>query len=119
MMSPDDLCRFYGCEAPQQIEPRVARFDWRGITIEARYEPIRWRVVAHLEIESIEPLHAELPMTDTGYRSHYHPIGSIETEHDGDLAAAVTAWLDEAAESEAWKAAEEKAKQGDLFGSIL
>lgn len=115
MRNIDDICRFYGCDAPQQIEPRVVRLDWRGIAIEARYEPIRWRVIAHLEIESIKPRHAALPMTDTGYRSHYHPIGTIEAEYNGDVIAAVTVWLDEAAESNAWKAREDAARQGDLF----
>lgn len=65
---------------------RTYRLTWNGIEIEARYDPACWSwVIAHLEIESISPARARLPMTETSYRSHYHPIGSIEAEHGGDV----------------------------------
>jgi len=72
-------------------------------------------VIAHLEIRSIEPLRAPLPMTETGYRSHFHPMGMIERDFGGDVIAAVTNWLDEAAQCPEWKAHELAARQGELF----
>lgn len=57
---------------------QVHRFVWQGIEIEAIYMPVRWGVIAHLEIRSIEPLRAPLPITETGYRSHFHTCGTVE-----------------------------------------
>lgn len=90
------------------------RFTWQGIEIEAVYEPNKWQVIAHLEIRSINPERAPLPITETGYRSHFHQIGTIE-ELGGDVVAQVTAWLDEEAEKSAWKAHVEASRQYSLF----
>ncbi len=92
-------------------------FTWRGIDIEARYDPYYCKdVVAHLEFEAINPIRARLPMTQTGYRSHFHTIGTIERDFDGDIIACLTAWLDAEAQSKEWQAYMEQSRQGDLFG---
>lgn len=92
------------------------RLHWQGIEIEARYEPACWSgAIAHLEIESVNPARARLPMTDTGYQSHYHPIGTIEAEYDGDVIKAVTDWLNQEAQSKAWKTYVESSKQLTMF----
>lgn len=91
---------------------------WRGLILEARYCANNYNVIAHLEIESIDPPRAPLPMTETGYRSHFHPMGMIERDYGGDVIAAVTAWLNEVAERKDWKAAEDAAKQSDLFDAL-
>jgi hypothetical protein len=75
---------------PQQ---QTYRFNWQGIKVEAIYTPRKWGVIAHLEIRSIAPEGAPLPITSTGYRSHFHPIGTVKA-HGGDVVAQVTAWLD-------------------------
>lgn len=92
------------------------RLTWRGIEIEARYDP-DWGAdnIAHLEIESINPNRSRLPMTNTGYRSHFHPIGFIEAEHGGDVVTAVINWLDNEAASKAWKKYVEESQQLTLF----
>ncbi|MCG8695287.1 MAG: hypothetical protein MI806_29110 [Minwuiales bacterium] len=92
----------------------VYRLTWRGIEIEARYEPLKWSVIAHLEVESIKPERAPLPISLTGYKSDFHQPGTIEA-HGGDVAAQVIAWLDEEAESQEWKDHLEASRQGDLF----
>ena len=91
------------------------RFTWNEIEIEARYAPEKWGVIAHLEIESIAPPRAPLPITETGYRSHYCPIGSIEQEFNGDIIAAVKHWLDKDAQTKRWKDFEQAARQYALF----
>lgn len=92
------------------------RLTWNGIEIEARYDPASWSgVIAHLEIESISPARAPLPMTNTGYRSHYHPIGTIEAEYGGNVVAAVIDWLDKEAGSKAWKRYVKESQQLTLF----
>jgi len=97
-------------DQPSQIH----RFTWLGIVIEARYWPRKWGVSAHLEIESIAPERAPLPITDTGYRSHFHPCGTIEA-NGGDVVAQVAAWLNEAAKAVGWQAHMEASRQGKLF----
>lgn len=94
--------------------PQTCRLTWQGIEIEATYTPLKWGVIAHLEIRSIRPERAPLPITATGYRSHFHSPGTIEA-HGGDVAAQVIAWLDEEAAKPGWRAYVEASRQGDLF----
>lgn len=97
------------------MEPQTYRFAWQGIGIEATYTPLRWGVIDHLEIRSINPPGAPLPITATGYRSHFHQPGTAEAL-GGDVAAQVIAWLDEeAATNPEWRAYVEASRQGDLF----
>ena len=71
-------------EQPYQVEQIV----WRGITIEVRYcadwspsyREIYGYPLAHLEIESVAPAKAPLPMTETGYRSHFSGAPLIDEE---------------------------------------
>lgn len=79
-------------------QSQTYRFTWRGIEIEATYTPRKWGVIAHLEIRSIAPERAPLPIASTGYRSHFHQPGTVEA-HGGDVVAQVTAWLDDEAAS--------------------
>lgn len=79
------------------------KFTWEGIEIELTYVPEEYGgAIAHLEVRSISPERAPLPITETGYRSHYHPVGTVEAG-EGTLVEQVTAWLDEEAKSKAWK----------------
>ncbi|MES1985904.1 MAG: hypothetical protein V4461_13215 [Pseudomonadota bacterium] len=95
-------------------KPQVYRLIWRGIEIEARYWSRKWGVTAHLEIESIRPERAPLPITGTGYRSHFHQSGTIEAQ-GGDVVAQVIAWLDEEAEAPEWRVQVDASRQGELF----
>ena len=45
--------------------PQVYRFTWQSIEIEATYTPRKWSIIAHLEIRSIAPAGAPLPITRT------------------------------------------------------
>jgi len=93
---------------------QIYHFQWQGVTIEARYEPQKWSVVSHLEIESIEPERVPLPITPTGYKSCFLDLGSIE-EQGGDVPAIVTAWLDEEAQSQEWQDHLESQRQYSMF----
>ena len=98
------------------METRTYRLTWQGIEIEANYVP-EWGAgyIAHLEIRSINPPQAKLPMTETGYRSHFHTIGTIEAEYDGNVVKAVIDWLDREAQSKAWKKYVQESRQMELF----
>ena len=95
-------------------KPQIHRFIWRDIEIEVVYLPVRWGVIAHLEIRSIRPERTPLPVTETGYRSHFHPCGTVEA-NGGDVVAQVRAWLDEEAARPEWRRYVENSRQGELF----
>jgi hypothetical protein len=98
----------------QKATVQVYQFEWQGMIIEARYTPVKWRVISHLEIVSIAPERAPLPISMTGYQSYWPQIGSIE-EQGGDVIAIVTAWLDEEAKGQDWRDYLENQRQYSLF----
>ena len=67
----------------------------------------------HIEIESIVPKKAPLPITETGYRSHFVP--PLELVNNGDPVTFVTAWLDRDAKGKDWQKRQAIRQQGDLF----
>jgi hypothetical protein len=96
------------------MEQQTYRFTWQSIEIEAAYTPLWHKIAAHLEIRSINPERARLPITETGFRSHFHQPGTIEAR-GGDVVAQVIAWLDEEAAKPEWRAYAEANRQGELF----
>ncbi|MDI1228253.1 MAG: hypothetical protein PSY14_11270 [bacterium] len=57
------------------IEAEKFQLEWDGITISIHWEP-QWLNsdtydVAHFDIHSIQPAKAALPITETGYLSHF------------------------------------------------
>ncbi|WP_457811904.1 hypothetical protein [Sinorhizobium meliloti] len=92
--------------------------SWRGFVIRIRYEA-QWLgstgpfSTAHLQVDTLVPERAPLPITETGYRSHFANAADIEA--DGGPVAFVIAWLDHAAQSQDWKDRTEKARQLTLF----
>ncbi len=70
------------------------RFTWRGVTVEVRHEP-DWLNSGfdHVEIEAIP--RTPLPITETGYRSHFIDPGDLD-DYD-DVAAFARFWLEAAA----------------------
>jgi hypothetical protein len=102
-------------------ETQIYKATWNGITLEIRYCP-DWSsafraafgaALAHIEIKSVEPENAPLPITDTGYRSHFTAAHLIEQA--GGPVACVLTWLDDEARSPLWLAKEITRRQLDLF----
>jgi hypothetical protein len=89
--------------------------EWRGITVCITFEPdwLSMGYTSHLELRTVQPERAQLPVTETGYRSHFISIGTVEAL--GGPIDYTLAWLDEAARSKAWKAVEAAQKQLKLF----
>lgn len=87
---------------------------WEGVTLLISYKP-RWlqTTTAHLEINVVQPEGAPLPVTDTGYRSHFLPYGIVEEA--GGPVVYVQAWLDREARSAEYRRALERWRQLDLF----
>lgn len=70
-------------------------------------------IVEHLVVESISPERARLPITETGYRSHFLTPGTVAA-HGGPVAA-TRMLLDEAAASQEWQQHIIGSRQGSLF----
>jgi hypothetical protein len=95
--------------------------DWRGIALSVTYEA-NWLNIcteklgmarAHLEIRSVRSERARLPITETGYRSHF--LDPEDVVLAGGPVAFAIAWLDEFANDRAWREYEASTRQGSLF----
>ena len=108
---------------PENVDENLRQFEdyeivWSGIRIKIRFEKKFLSgstpgLPSHLAIESLKPERAPLPITQTGFRSHFPPLASIEER--GGPVAYVLAWLDEEANSREWKTAQAAARQLKLF----
>lgn len=96
------------------MEPQTFHLLWQGFEIEIVYTPCRCSVIDHLEIRSVKPECAPLPITGTDYRSHVMQPGTIAA-HSGDVVAQVKAWLDDEANKPEWQTQVQRARQGELF----
>lgn len=79
---------------------------WRGIALEITFTPEKFGLVDHIEMKTDG--RAPLPVTETGYRSHFISAGTV-AEHGGAVAF-VTAWLEHEAARTGWSG-----KQLSLF----
>ena len=94
---------------------------WNGIQIEITHtpdvSPAFWasygQPLDHLEVRSLAPEREPLPITDTGYPSHFTARKIVEEV--GGPAALVLAWPDYFAQSPLWKAKQITRQQLDLF----
>jgi len=103
--------------APRHIQ--TFNVEWNGIHININWEP-QWLNLkanhydmAHLDIESTTPERAALPITATGYLSHFTSSETVASF--GGPVEFVLAWLDEAACSPAWQAKAAASRQFALF----
>lgn len=75
---------------------------WRGIGIEITFTPEKFGMTDHIELRTEGK--AALPVTETGYRSHFLPAGTVAQY--GGAVAFVTAWLDHEAKRSGWSGAQ-------------
>jgi len=94
--------------------------DWRCYRIAVLYTPDYFPALddnqlpsAHIAVTVIDPPDAPLPISQTGYRSHWTHPAVVSAE--GGPVAYVRAWLDHAAQSDAWKAIEAQGLQLSLL----
>lgn len=104
--------------AERSIE--VHALHWRGVDIEITFER-DWLSItrehdlaaSHLTVTSVQPKRAPLPITETGYRSHFLHFEDIDEA--GGPVAYVEAWIDQTARSREWTSYEESSRQLSLF----
>jgi hypothetical protein len=101
---------------------RKSRFeiDWRdpvtNASVRIRITQSRNYLVDgtdHVEVESIAPERAPLPITETGYLSNF--IDALELINAGGPVAWIKSWLDREAGGKAWRTRQQSRQQGDLF----
>lgn len=91
---------------------------WEGVTLSIAYEP-SWLATsedhgtARLAIRVVAPESAPLPITQTGYRSHF--LARRIVEEAGGPVAYVRGWLDESARDPAWRKALDRWRQLSLL----
>lgn len=92
------------------------RFTWTSghlaIEVEIAFTP-NMHIYDHLGIHAVRPERCQLPISETGYRSHYMGAGMVAEA--GGPVAAVRMILDEAAASPEWQDYVHSQRQGSLF----
>lgn len=102
--------------AKSKTRPRksVEKFTWRGIEMSATHSrdwlSVGW---SHLEMRVINPRGVPVPITTTGYLSHFTEEDIVKAA--GGPAAFFLAWLEREAGSKAYRKALARWQQLDLF----
>ena len=91
------------------VDYQTYQADWQGIALSVSFCPSWAAGYCHVEVRSPCPL----PITETGYRSHFDHPETIEAA--GGPIAFVLAWLNSEAATPEWDAQVEKARQLTLF----
>jgi hypothetical protein len=97
----------------------ISHITWQGIEIEIRFAR-DWLgssktayPTAHIEVETVNPQRTALPITDTGYRSHFLTAENVDAA--GGAVAYVLEALAEASAHPEWQAKSADQKQLTLF----
>ncbi len=92
----------------------TSSITWDGITVAIRYyQPSYGKLTGHWHLEVKAEGKAPLPITETGYRSHFCNPSDIEAA--GGPETYVEAWLDYAARQSDWIEARAARQQLTLF----
>ena len=89
--------------------------EWQGITLSVECERnyATMTGLTHLSIHVLEPSTSKLPITETGYRSHF--LSEAEVAELGGPLGFVRAWLDAEAATPEWQAQQQAARQMTMF----
>ena len=91
---------------------------WRGTLIAIRHtRDYLVRGTDHIEVMVKKPLKAILPITDTGYRSHFLDPEELATE--GGPALFVQTWLEREAATKQWRVKESQMAQLDFLHLLI
>ena len=90
------------------------RLEWRGVTARVRHTPnYLSKGWSHIELIVLTPKAAPLPITQTGYLSHF--LDAELLAMSGGPVRFFLDWIEREAKSKSWASAEFKWRQGDLF----
>ncbi len=100
----------------------VFNVTWQGIDIEISccepsymksHREIYGYGMLHIEVRSISPQKAPLPITETGYKSIF--IAEPDLARQGGSLKYVTSYIDDQAKSQEWSNSLENSRQFNLF----
>lgn len=102
---------------PAQKKAATAKLVWRDVTCRVRHTPnYLSKGWSHIEIIVVSPKKAPLPITETGYRSHF--LDEDLLKKAGGPVTFFFDWIEREAATRAWAKAEFKWRQGDLFQTV-
>ena len=93
--------------------PIITQFVWEGVRVEISYKKHHHGDPDFDHIELRVERGRIIPVTETGYRSHFLQTAFVEV-YDGPEGY-VRAWLDNEAQSPDWRKRAEAARQLSLF----
>ncbi|MGQ0672819.1 MAG: hypothetical protein ACT4N2_08085 [Hyphomicrobium sp.] len=92
----------------------TVRFTWNDVVLSVRHQPDYiskgWD---HIELRVVAPKGAIVPITNTGYLSHF--LIPAEFKLAGGPLAFFSAWLDRESKTKRWRMADLKSRQLSLF----
>ena|GEM_PF-67371 len=102
---------------PAEPEQEIFEIDWHSewqkIRVQVKCTRNKFCDFDHLEIQSIAPERHPLPITETGYKSHFLPHGEIDSF--GGAVETALMWLNTEAQATGWIEQQQAARQGSLF----
>lgn len=97
-----------------EIKTTTTKLVWRDVICRVRHTPnYLSKGWSHIEIIVVSPKKAPLPITETGYRSHFLDEDLLKRE--GGPVTFFLDWIEREAATKAWAKTEFKWRQGDLF----
>lgn len=111
----DKLPRRKPAKAPATKRKPASRVTtWEHVRYRVRHTPdYIIKGTDHIEVVVISPKKEPLPITETGYLSHFVTDGSCRTVQDA--IAFFAAWIDCEAKTKRWQKLDQKRRQLDLF----
>lgn len=95
-------------------KPSSTKLVWREVTCRVRHTPnYLSKGWSHIELIVHRPKNAPLPITNTGYLSHF--LDENLLKRAGGPVQFFLDWIEREAHSKQWAATEFKWRQGDLF----
>lgn len=99
---------------PSHKKTATAKLVWRDVTCRVKHTPnYLSKGWSHIEIIVVSPKKAPLPITYTGYRSHFLEENLLKKA--GGPVTFFLEWIEREAATKAWAKTEFKWRQGDLF----
>jgi hypothetical protein len=98
-------------------QPKTAHLTWRGTLLSIKHTPHYFGHADHVEVTVEKPAEAILPITDTGYRSHF--IDPDDLQEAGSAVLFVQAWLEREAATKAWRDRQAKLAQLDFLELLI
>lgn len=99
---------------PAHKKTATAKLVWRDVTCRVRHTPhYLSKGWSHIEIVVVSPKKAPLPITETGYLSHF--LDEKLLKKAGGPVTFFLDWIEREAATKAWANTEFNWRQGDLF----